>query len=412
MVQEFQKTGIGKIPSDWRIETLSSIAEVNPESLSPKTPENEIIEYIDIESIKEGKIKGTKILAFKEAPSRARRIVRKNDVIVSTVRPYLKAFTLVEDSRENLICSTGFAVLRPKKGISARFIYHYTFSNKFLSQLLRKMVGSNYPAVNNTDVSNALIPIPSFREQQKIAEILTTVNEQIEQTDQLITKTKELQKGLMQKLLFKGIGHSEFKETVVGNIPNEWRLVTFKDISTISQGLQVAITDRYKEPGHNRYFYITIQYLNDKNNKENTYFIENPRESVLCNKDDILMTRTGNTGVVISNVEGAFHNNFFKVDYDKKLINKDFLVYYLKSNIIQNIIKRLAGTTTIPDLKHGDFYNIPVVLPELDEQKNIASILSSTDKQIKQYSVNKQKFIDLKKGLMQKLLSGKIRVKV
>jgi type I restriction enzyme, S subunit len=198
---------------------------------------------------------------------------------------------------------------------------------------------------------------------------------------------------------------SGYKMTELGEIPEDWEVRKFKDVSKISQGLQIAIEDRFKEQGLNRLPYITIQYINDKSDYDNQYYIEDANKSVICTRDDILMTRTGNTGVVITNEYGVFHNNFFKVDYKKDILNKNFLVYYLKSNTIQRLILRYAGTTTIPDLKHGDFYKIPVIIPKIEEQQKIASILSSVDEQIEITDSLIEKTKELKKGLMQRLLT-------
>ena len=98
---------------------------------------------------------------------------------------------------------------------------------------------------------------------------------------------------------------------------------TFKELTKINQGLQIPISDRYLEQVENSFFYITNEFLKD--GSKNKYFIKNPPESVLCKEEDILMTRTGNTGQVVTNITGAFHNNFFKIKYSKDL-NKNFLV--------------------------------------------------------------------------------------
>lgn len=405
----YKVSKFGYIPSDWNVNSISEVISVNPENISKNISADYVINYIDIESVTEGKIVGYKEVVYSDAPSRAKRKVQKNDVIISTVRPYLKAFAKVNDSLSNLICSTGFAVLRAKERMIPSYIYQFVFSDIFINQLISQMRGSNYPAVNASDVENAQIIVPPIREQQKIADILSTVDEQIENTLQLIEKTKELKKGLMQQLLSKGIGHTEFKQTELGEIPIEWEVKTFKDTTKVNQGLQIPISKRYIEnPGH-RYFYITNQFLKEDGE---TYFIENPNESVICHKDDILMTRTGNTGIVVSNVEGVFHNNFFKITFDRSVIDKNFLFFYLTSERIQKRIKILAGSTTIPDLNHGDFYSIPILIPELKEQQKIASILTSVDEQIESYEQEKEKYLELKKGLMQQLLTGKIRVTV
>ena len=124
------------------------------------------------------------------------------------------------------------------------------------------------------------------------------------------------------------------------------------------------------------------------------------------------MTRNGNTGEIITDVDGVFHNNFFLIDYDKDNIFKYFLKYVLESPHYQKIIMAKAGTTTIPDINHGDFYSIPFACPNYDEQKQIASILSKVDEHIQDNKKELKHLQGLKKGLMQDLLTGKVRVSV
>lgn len=146
-----------------------------------------------------------------------------------------------------------------------------------------------------------------------------------------------------------------------------------KDICVVNQGLQIPISERFLEPGENRYFYITIQFL--KKNEEKTYYIESPNQNVICTKEDILVVRTGSTGLVLTDIEGCFHNNFFKVTPNKSLVLPRYLYYFLNSPKTYRKMRQLAGITVIPDLSHGAFYSIEIDLPNLDVQKNIVEIL-------------------------------------
>lgn len=195
---------------------------------------------------------------------------------------------------------------------------------------------------------------------------------------------------------------SEFK-----NLPSGWRVVRLGEICNVKQGLQIPISERFCENAQNRYFYITNEFLKEKS--EVKYYIENPPESTICFCDDILMTRTGNTGMVVTNVFGVFHNNFFKIAYDRQLIKKEYFVFFLTGPKIQSEILKRAGSSTIPDLNHSDFLSIKIPLPPLDEQKKIAEILSTWDEAINltiNLIENKKQF---KKALMQNLLTAKIR---
>lgn len=199
-----------------------------------------------------------------------------------------------------------------------------------------------------------------------------------------------------------------YKQTELGLIPTDWDFDNMGNLSKVNQGLQIPISDRFSEQVENSLFYITNEFL--KEDSKNKYFIKNPPKSVIANKDDVLMTRTGNTGKVVTGVEGAFHNNFFKIKYDETKLNKDFLVGYLKSPRTQYSILTLSGNSTIPDLNHSDFYRIKIPLPPLPEQKKIADCLSTWDSAIEKQSALINALTDRKKALMQQLLTGKKRL--
>ena len=196
---------------------------------------------------------------------------------------------------------------------------------------------------------------------------------------------------------------------MITNIPKHWKIKKLGEICKVNQGLQIAIEERFTEPIENGYFYITNEFL--KANSKTKYYIKNPSKSVLCSKEDILMTRTGNTGIVVSDVEGVFHNNFFKIDYDKKLLHKDYFVYYLKNDRMQYDILVKAGNSTIPDLNHSDFYTLQIAIPPLEEQEKIAEILLSCDKAIRLTTQIITQLKQRNQGLAQQLLTGEKRVK-
>jgi type I restriction enzyme S subunit len=189
---------------------------------------------------------------------------------------------------------------------------------------------------------------------------------------------------------------------------DEWKKEKLGDVVKINQGLQIAISERLTEKVEGSYFYITNEFLRE--NSEKKFFIKNPPKSVLCTKDDILMTRTGNTGMVVTNVEGAFHNNFFKIAYPD-YINKNFLFHFLILPHTQNQILKLAGTSTIPDLNHSDFYRIEIPIPSLPEQQKIAAFFTAINEKL-QGLRKKQSLLEAwKRGLMQRIFSGELRFK-
>lgn len=196
-----------------------------------------------------------------------------------------------------------------------------------------------------------------------------------------------------------------FKDEAGQDFP-EWQEKPFKDVSKINQGLQIPISDRFSEGGENRHFYITNEFL--RKDAKNQYFIENPPSSVLCSETDVLMTRTGNTGKVVTNVKGAFHNNFFKIGYDKNILNKDFLCEFLCLEHTQSLILKLAGTSTIPDLNHSDFYKINIKYPSLPEQSKIANFHIAIDEKITQLTQKYDLLTQYIKSVMQQMFSQEL----
>ena len=184
----------------------------------------------------------------------------------------------------------------------------------------------------------------------------------------------------------------EFKDA------DAWEQRKFQDIFEISQGLQIAINNRHLEPGEDRHFYITNEFLNDKNGKK--YYIYKPSENVICNKDDILMTRTGNTGIVVTDVEGCFHNNFFKIKYDKKHFNKNFIIETLSTSSMKQRILNSAGSSTIPDLSHKSFYKLDAFFPKMKEQKKISEFFSKLDNLITLHQRKLDKLKDTKSAYL------------
>lgn len=182
----------------------------------------------------------------------------------------------------------------------------------------------------------------------------------------------------------------------------KYNMVKLKELCTVNQGLQIPISKRYKEPGENRYFYITVQFLKD--NGEN-YYIENPPKSVTCTEDEILVVRTGNTGQVITGVAGCFHNNFFKVTPNEKIYFK-YLYYALNNKKMHDAMLNAASGTTIPDLKHSSFYDLEIPLPEISIQKKIAKILDNICDKLKLNNEINNNLYKLIKNNYESLING------
>jgi len=196
------KTKIGKIPEAWTVKKLEEIVDINSINRNPlKENPNEYFTYIDISSIEgeTGRIVEIKQILGKDAPSRARRLIHTNDVLLSTVRPYLKAFTIVPEELDNQICSTGFAVLKAKNGVNPKYLLFVLFSNIIGNQFKLLMRGSNYPALNVGHVNNTLIPVAPLDEQEKISNILSSVDKKLFAEQNRKVTLEKLFKTLLKK---------------------------------------------------------------------------------------------------------------------------------------------------------------------------------------------------------------------
>ena len=205
--EEMKDSGVewlGDIPMGWNVSKIKHISSINSNVLSENTDEEYEIKYIDIGSVtSDGRIIGLQEYKFKDAPSRARRIVNDKDILISTVRTYLKAITSIEKSDENLICSTGFAVLSPSENIDYKFLSYFIRGNKFIDEVVSRSVGVSYPAITSSEIANLEVIIPSLNEQIKIGNYIDNkinkLNSIISNTQNQIDKIKEAKQSLISE---------------------------------------------------------------------------------------------------------------------------------------------------------------------------------------------------------------------
>ncbi len=193
---------IGEIPEHWGIKALKYSIEYNKYNLSEKTDDKLNIRYIDIGSVtNEDGIKEIQNYTFDNAPSRARRIVKKGDTIISTVRTYLKAIAYISDEYDGFICSTGFAVCTPKDCYIDKYMFYCLHAEWFVSIVESISVGISYPAINTTNLMNLKNIVPPIEEQKEIADYLdkkcSSIDKLILNKEQLIEKLTEYKKSLI-----------------------------------------------------------------------------------------------------------------------------------------------------------------------------------------------------------------------
>ncbi|MDD7269270.1 MAG: restriction endonuclease subunit S [Treponema sp.] len=306
------------------------------------------------------------------------------------------------DRYEDGVVSTLYICMTLTSDTNSDYLTHYFDSmkwNKSVSEISAEGARNhgllNIPTESFFQTKHFLAP--TLAEQQKIADFLSNVDSIITAETKILNTLHKKKKALMQKLFTRQL---RFKSDDGTDFP-EWEEKKMSDICSVNQGLQIAIENRLLEKKANCYFYITNEFI--KTGTKYKYYIENPPKNVLCTKDDILMTRTGNTGIVVTDIDGCFHNNFFKINYSRDLVIKGFLIQFFKLSTTQKRILVLAGSSTIPDLNHKDFYSLTIQLPCKAEQQKIADCLSSMDSLIQ----NQQKVVTTwqqrKKALLQQM---------
>lgn len=278
--------------------------------------------------------------------------------------------------------------------------------------------GATRGKLNKQSLMNIKLLIPSLSEQKEIVKILLTADKDIEKTDQIIKKTEKLKKGLMQKLLTRGIGHKKFKKTKLGEIPEKWEVVKIKDFSKVTSSKRVLRSEYVKEGIP---FYRSKEIIQKSKGEDidEVYYISKDKYDEFAKKfgvpkkGEILITAVGSLGIpyLIKNEIFYFKDGNLLWLKDINGPSRKYLMQYFQSDRFKNYLDKITiGSSqralTIEKLEMSD-----MPLPNKDEQNKIVNILSDVDNKIEINKQIKNKLTQLKKGLMQDLLSGRVRVK-
>lgn len=354
---------------------------------------------------------GVKYITEEGLKNSATNVVPKNNILIATrvgigkVAVNLVDMTISQDL-------TG-VVLDHKKA-DVNFVYWllstYTTKLKSLAQ------GSTIKGLLRKEIENLKLPLPPLPEQRCIAEILTTADTAIRKVDDAIAKTERLKRGLMQELLTKGIGHEEFKDSEVGRIPRGWEVVKLEDVLELCQyGLSVKMSDEGKYPivrmdeiKNGNVVSVITKYVDLDGKTLRNFKLE---------KGDILFNRTnsyelvGRTGIFLNDGNYVFASYLIRLRPKHEIVDPLFLTFYL---IFSNGRLRQLATRAVhqANINATNLKKFKVSFPEkIEEQRKIAEILSTIDKKLKFERKRKKKLERVKNGLMNSLISGKVRVK-
>lgn len=387
-----------RAPDGWGLADLDRLAQVNPEQLASGTDPNYLLEYVDIGAIERPGIIGpSRTYRFVDAPSRARRIVRKGDLLVSTVRPYLRNFARVREAHDNLVASTGYAVIRPGAGVDGRFLYQHILSSGFVEYLKTRMIGSNYPAVTAQDVRSYRLSLPPISEQRKIGAILSSVDDAIDKTQAVIDQMQVVRRGVVQEL-FAG----------------EWRTLPLADtcVSRGQYGANVAKSNF--EPNGIRYIRIT-DIDEDGTLKDEAVGIEAAAaDGYLLQTGDVLIARSGTVGKsylhVATGTRHAFAGYLIRFRADPTILLPQFLREYLNTRMFWRWVANRQRVTAQPNINAREYGQLTVPCPPLGEQRRIVRIAAEFSDAIQCAKADLRCRQRLKLALLSVLLTGGLRV--
>lgn len=386
--------------------SLGELAEINSENLGIQTPADYEFRYIDLGAVSRGSIdwSATTVERFSTAPSRARRRLQPGDVLFGTIRPRQQSHALFEGFYQPCVASTGFAVVRKRKGVSdPSFLRHFLLSDIVAAQATRYEVGSNYPALNEADVRKFRVPRLPIREQQRIAEILDTIDETIRLTEQIVSKLHSQHSGLVASLL----------KEVTRDAP----LVDSGSVLDIQSGIALNPS---RVPRSNPTGYLRVANVHRGELKLDGIATieasEGERRSLGLLQGDLLVVEghanpdeIGRCAMVTAEAQGlVFQNHLFRLR--SKGIDPEFALEVLNFESTRRYWRRHCATSSgLYTINSRQLAAIPFPDVKIDSQRSFVNVVrgsrSSRDRELAYL----RKLRQLRAGLESDLLSGRVR---
>ncbi|VAY88145.1 Type I restriction-modification system, specificity subunit S [hydrothermal vent metagenome] len=410
----YKKTEIGVIPVEWDVVKLNKICKFKqgiqvPLEEQHTTKMSDTIRFLRISDYTQS----TDDIRF-VSKDYSDYIISSDDVVM--VR-YGETAGFIGTNLSGVLANNLFSI-NPNEKIIKKYLYTYLNDEKIYNYLKSLRAAGAMPAVSFKSLNVIKIPLPPLKEQEKIADILSTADERKDAIAVQIEKAKTLKIGLLQKLLSEGINHSEFKDSELGKIPKSWEVVKLDDMTiVITKGTTpTTLGFNYEDSGIN---FIKVESIGKNGNfimNKFAYISEEANNSLqrsIIKENDLLLSIAGALGrvaIVNKDIVPANTNQALSIIRLKDEYIKEYVYFYLNSSQIQNHIDKINVQNAQANLSLQNIKNFKIALPPLKEQKQIAEILSTADKKLEVLRAKKDKHETLKIGLLQKLLSGEVRV--
>jgi len=410
------------------MQPLKSVVSYNDDTLPESTDVSTPIRYLEISDVSETEgIRSVGEITFGEAPSRARRVLRCGDVVVSTVRTYLRAVAGVHPEHDGLIASTGFAVLRARR-VDERFLKYAVLDRDFMDQVVARSTGVSYPAINASDLVRIQIPVPPRATQRTVADYLDRETSQI---DAFVAKNVELIALLAERLgrvvddvmAELGFAQSEVLAISQGHpLPEPWRIIPLGSLlNQLTNGYVGPTRDILVEDGI-RYIQGThikggkIDFARRPFYVSKRWHDERPR--IHLREGDVLIVQTGDIGkvaVVPADFGEASCHALQIARVNRSIVDPQFLGAYLSSQFGYHQLKSRATGALHLHLE-ASIKSAPVVVPPLPVQVQIVDKVRQRRLKIDEAIATAEKMIALSKerraALISAAVSGKIDVGV
>jgi type I restriction enzyme S subunit len=395
---------VGDVPEGWKWVKLGEIVFINSKNLTPNYPYDEIY-YLDTGSVAEGRlISSYKKFYLKEAPSRAKRIVNDGDIVYSLVRPIQRHYGIIKNPPDNLIVSTGFAVITADNNKAEnRFIYYYLTLDEIVDYLDSIAEGSTttYPSIVPDDLKNLIIPLPPLPEQKAIAEVLSSFDDKIEL---LHRQNKTLEE--MAMTLFR----QWFIEPTKDGLPEGWEEKKLKDVYIFEKGIEPGSKNYLETPSVDTIRFIRVGDMLD--NKANVYIQKDLVGNSICKFDDLLVSFDGTVGRVSFGIQGCYSSGIKKIYSEDEIYNKLWLKHqiFISEEIQDEINMYAEGTTILHASSSIEYLSFP--FPPKEKIEEYDKFFDPIYKKILHNKTQIQTLEKIRDTLLPKLMSGEVRVKV